>query len=95
MKKKNNFRFLSVWLLMSMLFGISWSSWAAESDVIESITDIGSYNFVIKRSDASAATIVNYRTMDGSALGGVHYEQLSGQLYFQKGEYEKTVHIDL
>lgn len=92
MKKENKFRFLSVWLLLSMLFGISIQAWAAQSDVIESVTVEGT-TFTITRSDASAATFVNYRTLDGSAVGGVHFEHQSGRLYFKKGELSKSVTV--
>lgn len=79
---------------MSMLFGVSWSSWAASSDVITSVTCQGNV-FTITRSDASLPTYVNYRTLDGSAVGGVHFEHQSGRINFAVGEKQKTITVTL
>ena len=76
--------------LVPILLGISSSLWAAQSDVIKSVTVNGN-TFIVERSDASTATVVNYRTLDGSAIGGIHFEHQSGRLYFGKGETTQSV----
>ena len=92
MKKRNKSRLQSVWLLVSMLFGMSVHTWAASYDVIKDVTVSGN-TFTITRTDASAPTIVYYRTVDGSALGGVHFKHQSDWLYFGTGETEKKVEV--
>ncbi len=84
MEKRNQSRLLGVWLLLSMLFGVSIHSWAAKSDIVTEVTvssTAETATFTITRSETSAATFVNYRTLDGSAVGGVHFEHQSGRLY--------------
>ena len=81
--------------LVPILLGISSSLWAAKSDVITSVTAIGQDSFVVERADASAGTLVYYRTMDGSAVGGIHFEHTSGTLYFEKGVTKKSVKVNL
>ena len=83
---------VSVRLLLLMIFGISITSWAAESDKVVSVTCQGS-TFTITRSDASAATYINYRTLDGSAVGGKNFTPQAGRLYFNKGEFSKSIEI--
>lgn len=98
MEKRNRSRLLGVWLLLSMLFGVSIHSWAAKSDIVTEVTvssTAETATFTITRSETSAATFVNYRTLDGSAVGGVHFEHQSGRLYFKKGEMSKEVVVKL
>ena len=45
--------------------------------------------FTISRSDASAAGWVEYYTQSGSAVAGIHYEDVAGRLEFAKGESSK------
>ena len=78
--------------LMAIFLSISSLCWAAQSDVIKSVTVNGN-KFTVERADASAATVVNYRTMDGSAIGGIHFEHQSGRLYFSKGETTQIVEV--
>ena len=92
MRKQNKTRMVSVRLLLLMIFGISITSWAAESDKVVSVTCQGS-TFTITRSDASAATYINYRTLDGSAVGGKNFTPQAGRLYFNKGEFSKSIEI--
>ena len=94
MKKGNKTRIVSAWLLLLMWFGMSATSWAADSDIVTSVT----YNekdttFTIRRSDVSAATWVNYRTLDGTAVSGKHFDHKAGRLYFAKGVSELSVKI--
>lgn len=90
--------FLRGCLMMSLLCGVSISLQAATSDLISSVTyegtSGGKSTFKIVRSNSSAATIVNYRTQDGSAVGGIHFTHQAGRLYFKKGESSKTIQID-
>ena len=92
MKKGNKTRIVSAWLLLLMWFGMSATSWAADSDIVTSVT----YNekdttFTIRRSDTTKATWVNYRTLDGTAIGGQHFDHKAGRLYFEHGVFEQKV----
>ena len=51
--------------------------------------------FTISRTDASAASWVDYYTQSGSAVAGVHYEDMTGRLDFAKGESSKIVTVPL
>ena len=51
--------------------------------------------FTISRSDASAASWVEYYTQSGSAVAGIHYEDVAGRLEFAKGESSKIVTVPL
>ena len=51
--------------------------------------------FTISRSDASAASWVEYYTQSGSAVAGIHYEDVAGRLDFAAGEYSKIVTVPL
>ena len=92
MRKQNTTRMVRVRLLLLMIFGASISSWAAKSDEVTSVTCEGS-TFTITRADASASTYINYRTLDGSAVGGQNFTHQSGRLYFAKGEKTKSVEV--
>ena len=47
--------------------------------------------FTISRTDASAASYVDYFTQSGSAIAGINYEDVSGRLEFAQGETTKYV----
>lgn len=49
--------------------------------------------FTISRTDASAASYVDYYTQSGSAIAGIHFESISGRLEFAKDETEKTLTV--
>ena len=49
--------------------------------------------FTISRTDASAASYVDYYTQSGSAVAGIHYEDVSGRLEFAVGETAKIVTV--
>ena len=49
--------------------------------------------FTISRTDASAASYVDYYTQSGSAVAGIHFEAISGRLEFAKDETEKTLTV--
>lgn len=82
-----------------MLFGVGMRTWAAKSDVVASVTcaatSSNEVTFTITRNETSAATFVNYRTYDGSAVGGVHFQHQAGRLYFEKGQASKDVVVKL
>ncbi|MCQ2959442.1 MAG: ribosomal protein L7/L12 [Bacteroidales bacterium] len=65
---------------------------AANSDIISSVTCSGT-TFTIKRTTTTYPTTVYYRTVNGSAVGGVHFVAASGEITFKAGEAEKTVTI--
>lgn len=78
------------------VFCVPIGGWAADSDVISDITVTRSGSnlvYTVSRNNASAATLVNYRTMDGSAVGGIHFTHESGQLYFKKDVKTMTVSV--
>ena len=74
-------------LVTSAVFG-------AASDVISSVTVSGT-TFTIKRTTATYPTTVYYRTCNGSAVGGIHFQEASGSITFEAGATEKTVEIKL
>ncbi len=49
--------------------------------------------FTISRTDASAASYVDYYTQSGSAIAGIHFESISGRLEFAKDETEKILTV--
>ena len=51
--------------------------------------------FTISRTDASAASWVEYYTQSGSAVAGIHYEDVAGRLEFAKGESSKIVTVPI
>ena len=51
--------------------------------------------FTISRTDASAASWVEYYTQSGSAVAGIHYEDVAGRLDFAAGESSKIVTVPL
>lgn len=84
-------------LLLIGLLCLPVSGWSADSDVIDKVTSSKSgdnVTFTVTRKNTSAATIVNYRTLDGSAVGGYHFTHVSGQLFFKRGEASKIVVVN-
>lgn len=78
------------------MFCVPIAGWAADSDVISDVTVTRNGSdlvYTVSRNNASAATWVNYRTMDGSAVGGIHFTHKSGQLYFKKDVKTMTVSV--
>ena len=66
----------------------------APSDVISSVTCAsGTTTFTITRSTTTYPTTVYYRTCNGSAVGGIHFQEKSGEITFAAGESSKTVTI--
>ncbi|OAB63033.1 hypothetical protein AY599_00395 [Leptolyngbya valderiana BDU 20041] len=57
--------------------------------------DDGTVSLTLERSDAIAATTVDYRTSDGSARAGSDYTATSGSVTFNLGEVRKTVTIPI
>jgi hypothetical protein len=54
----------------------------------------GYMTFTVRLSEpAPAAVTVDYQTFDGSALGGLDYNETSGTLTFQAGETSKTLSV--
>lgn len=92
-------KFLYQILLLVGLICIPMTGGAATSDVVSEVKGSEVQNeyvtFTVTRKDASAATIVNYRTLDGSAVGGIHFEHQTGQLYFKAKETTKTVKVKI
>ena len=64
---------------ISLIFVSFTSSMAGE--VISSVTPQGN-TFIISRDDATGPCVAYYRTVDGSAIGGVHYIETSGEIAF-------------
>ena len=64
----------------------------ADSDIF-TITVSDGNMFIIKRTDASTASYVDYYTQSGSAIAGIHFEPIFGRLEFAKDETEKTLTI--
>ena len=67
-------------------------AFGATSDEISSVTCSGT-TFTIKRTTATYATTVYYRTCNGSAVGGIHFQEKSGSISFAAGQKEATVTI--
>ena len=69
-------------------------AFGAPSDVISSVTcESGTTKFTITRSTTTYPTTVYYRTINGSAVGGIHFQEASGSITFAAGESSKTVTI--
>ena len=59
-----------------------------------SVTNNNSNEFTISRTNGSdGAQTVYYRTVNGSAVGGTHFEHTYGKLEFADGETSKTVTV--
>ena len=79
------------------------SLWALLCAFVSSFADPDSFTvsvsggnvFTISRTDASAASWVEYYTQSGSAVAGIHYEDVAGRLCFAAGEYSKIVTVPL
>ncbi|MGI6254876.1 MAG: S-layer homology domain-containing protein [Acutalibacter sp.] len=58
------------------------------------ITNSGSSTFTVSRANGDdGAQTVYYRTVNGSAVGGIHFTHQSGTLNFAPGETSKTITI--
>ncbi len=86
---KKNLRALMVTALAVLTFCVAN---AASSDVISSVTCSGT-TFTIKRTTTTYPTTVYYRTVNGSAVGGIHFQEAYGTINFAAGEATKTVTI--
>ena len=81
---------------MSMMFGIGVSSWANIRSVTIESKNTTSVKFKITLDATSKGiTFVNYRTMDGSAISGSHYEVKSGSAVIEKGSDHVFVEVPL
>ncbi len=59
---------------------------------VNSATQTG---FTISRTGSEGAQTVYYRTLNGSAVGGVHFTHTSGKVTFADGEISKTVQVNV
>ncbi|MBR5619002.1 MAG: hypothetical protein IKW76_04650, partial [Clostridia bacterium] len=57
---------------------------------ISSSSVTGGCTFTVTRKDASEAATIKYRTVNQSAIAGVHYRAATGTLTFGAGEYSLT-----
>ncbi len=81
---------------LSTLFILMAMALAAFADPDSFTVSVSGGNvFTISRSDASAASWVEYYTQSGSAVAGIHYEDVAGRLDFAAGEYSKIVTVPL
>lgn len=83
-------------ILFLLFFGVCWQSFAADFSVVTGVTVksvTGGYEFTVTRGDSKAPTSINYRTLDGSAVGGIHFEHATGILEFETGVSQKTVTV--
>ncbi len=53
----------------------------------------GAGTFIISRTGTAGTQTVYYRTVNGSAIGGTHFDHTSGTLMFAEGESTKTVTV--
>lgn len=60
-----------------------------------SVSVSGGNTFTISRTDASAASYVDYYTLGGTAIAGIHFTHVEGRLDFAVGETSKTVTVEL
>lgn len=59
-----------------------------------SVSSVSGNTFTITRTGGSdERQTVYYRTVNGSAVGGTHFDHLQGTLVFENGEMEKTVTV--
>lgn len=99
MKKEIRSQILRWCVLMSMMFGIGVSAWA-DSGELSSVTasklQNGKITFTITRSGSSEEPmVINYRTLNGTALGDVHFDYVSGSAIIEGGEKSTTVSVDI
>jgi len=81
---------------LSTLFILMAMALAAFADPDSFTVSVSGGNvFTISRSDASAASWVEYYTQSGSAVAGIHYEDVAGRLDFAAGESSKIVTVPL
>ena len=80
----------------SVIYGMSSSAFGVgvPSYGTFSVSNNGNNTFTIKRTGGSdGAQTVYYRTVNGSAVGGTHFEHTWGSLDFNAGEISKTVTV--
>lgn len=58
-----------------------------------SVTNNQNNTFTVTLTDGQGEQIVFYRTVNGSAVGGTHFQHTSGVLVFEPGETTKTVAV--
>lgn len=58
-----------------------------------SVTNNGDNTFTVTLTGGKGEQMVYYRTVNGSAVGGTHFEHQSGMLTFAPGENEKTITV--
>lgn len=58
-----------------------------------SVTNNGDNTFTVTLTGGKGEQMVYYRTVNGSAVGGTHFEHQSGVLTFAPGENEKTITV--
>lgn len=58
-----------------------------------SVTNNGDNTFTVTLTGGKGDQMVYYRTVNGSAVGGTHFEHQSGVLTFESGETKKTITV--
>lgn len=58
-----------------------------------SVTNNGDNTFTVTLTGGKGEQMVYYRTANGSAVGGTHFEHKSGVLTFEPGETKKTITV--
>ena len=58
-----------------------------------SVTNNGDKTFTVTLTGGKGEQMVYYRTVNGSAVGGTHFEHQSGVLTFAPGETTKTITV--
>ncbi|MFQ9799249.1 MAG: Calx-beta domain-containing protein [Clostridia bacterium] len=58
-----------------------------------SVANNGDNTFTVTLSGGKGEQMVFYRTVNGSAVGGTHFEHKSGVLVFKEGETQKTIAV--
>lgn len=58
-----------------------------------SVTNNGDNTFTVTLTGGKGEQMVYYRTVNGSAVGGTHFEHQSGVLTFEPGETKKTITV--
>lgn len=58
-----------------------------------SVVNNGDNTFTVTLTDGKGEQMVYYRTVNGSAVGGTHFDHQSGVLIFAPGETQKTITV--
>jgi len=56
---------------------------------------VGFTILTVTRTDATSETSVGYKSVNGTLMGGTHYQAVTGTLHFAVGETEKTVIVPI